>query len=770
MNKENLETSVEGLQNQTENNINNNEFINNSAPNAEFILDSNNSNIIASPVTDFDAQQTQVEINSVVQSTEGLNEQQLFDLEMQAFMGEEPHEPKQFIIEPESPIQEQVSSIEPVYTDVPSIFGQGVNEPSQEELPPVQTEEAISVEEPSIGETPIINEQTPAQPIESTIQKQAVMPEFVPTNLNQNDQTNNENNLFQYDFADETKEQVAAPIETETKLDDNLMHFDFKAVIRDQNPKEIVPPDNRVELTKLLEPKENIIKKESEAGPEDNNVIHINDDEGKDYRRKKAFMKASLYAFYVFIVFFGSVFAYTIYQQQSAFTLSRKEISLALSSTYQAEVIMNTNIQDNLNYEWSSSDPRIATVTETGVITALNDGKTTITVKSKKTRKTKELVVNTIFIDVNSIRFNKNKLTMTTGEKSTLSPIINDDSTIIIDLVWESSNPDVVSVDLNGHISAIGEGTATILAIEEVSGLAAEIEITVKAKKAVSNSNSNSNSNINKKVAVNSISLNKSSATITVGDSVTINATVRPANATNKKIAWSSSNTAIATVNANGKITAKKAGTAIITAKTNDGNKTATIKITVEEKKPAIISVTGITLSKTNLSIEAGKSSTLTYTIAPTNATNQEVSWSSSNTAVATVDSNGKITAKAEGNATITVTTKDGSKTATCSVVVTKAEPTTVSVTEITLDKTTLTLDVGEFKTLVPTIKPGNATNKAVTWSSSDTSVATVDSNGKVTAKSEGTTTITVTTKDGNKKDTCVVTVNALQDDGEDEG
>ena len=166
------------------------------------------------------------------------------------------------------------------------------------------------------------------------------------------------------------------------------------------------------------------------------------------------------------------------------------------------------------------------------------------------------------------------------------------------------------------------------------------------------------------------------------------------------------------------------------------------------------ISVTGVSLNKNSTTLVVGGTETLTATVSPSNATNKNVTWTSSNTSVATV-SNGTITAKKAGNATITAKTVDGNKTATCSVTV---NSNTVSVTSVSLNKNSLTLDIGETETLTATISPNNATNQNVSWISSNTGVATV-SNGIVSAISSGTSTITVKTVDGNKTATCLITV-----------
>jgi uncharacterized protein YjdB len=169
-----------------------------------------------------------------------------------------------------------------------------------------------------------------------------------------------------------------------------------------------------------------------------------------------------------------------------------------------------------------------------------------------------------------------------------------------------------------------------------------------------------------------------------------------------------------------------------------------------------LLHVTGVSLNTSSQSLTVGQTFQLTATLSPTNATNKAVTWSSSNTAIAEVDASGLVTAKAAGAATITVTTTDGGKTATCAVTVTN---TTVGVTGVSLDASSQSLTVGQTFQLTETVSPTNATNKAVTWSSSNGSVASVSSSGLVTANAAGTATITVTTADGGKTATCVITV-----------
>ena len=168
-----------------------------------------------------------------------------------------------------------------------------------------------------------------------------------------------------------------------------------------------------------------------------------------------------------------------------------------------------------------------------------------------------------------------------------------------------------------------------------------------------------------------------------------------------------------------------------------------------------VVPVSGVTLNKETTTIFVGASETLEATIAPVNATNQGVAWTSSDTAVATVNANGKVTGISAGTANITVTTADGGKTDVCIVTVVPFVP----VADISLNKDTTTLAVGGEETLTVTFDPVNASNQEVTWESDDPAIATVDADGKVKGISAGTAEITVTSVDGGKTDVCTVTV-----------
>ena len=258
------------------------------------------------------------------------------------------------------------------------------------------------------------------------------------------------------------------------------------------------------------------------------------------------------------------------------------------------------------------------------------------------------------------------------------------------------------------------------------------------------------------KIAVTGVSLNKTELTLTRGESETLIATVSPPNASNKNVTWESSDPSVATVDQNGKVTAVKAGTATITVKTEDGGKTASCVVTVKKKE-----VTGIALNKSVVHLTVDNTETLIAIVEPEDADDVTIIWSSSDESIATVDQNGKVTALAVGEATITA--RVGDYSATCIVSVEEEEK---PVERITLDKTELTIEVGESVYLIATIEPEDATNAEITWTSSDPGVATVNALGKVTGISEGTAIITATA--GDKSASCVVTVKESSEDEED--
>ncbi len=245
-------------------------------------------------------------------------------------------------------------------------------------------------------------------------------------------------------------------------------------------------------------------------------------------------------------------------------------------------------------------------------------------------------------------------------------------------------------------------------------------------------------------IPVKSITLSKTKATLKVGESLPLTATVLPKNATNPKLKWNSSKKYVAWVNSFGKVTAAKPGVTTITATAQDGSGVKAI---------CVVTVpTTVRLDKTDVKLPAGNSTKLTATIRTTDGKNHGVKWSSSVKRVAWVNSFGKVTAAKPGVTIITAAAKDGSGAkATCKVTV----PTVVK-----LNKTRATMKPKGEMYLKATATDAREKDPGVKWSSSDDAVATVNSNGRVTAKGVGTATITATARDASGgKATCKVTV-----------
>ena len=258
-----------------------------------------------------------------------------------------------------------------------------------------------------------------------------------------------------------------------------------------------------------------------------------------------------------------------------------------------------------------------------------------------------------------------------------------------------------------------------------------------------------------KSVEVSSVTLNITEYFFTdEHDYLQLNAVVYPLNATDKTVFWSSSDPAVATVDAMGTVRPVNDGQALITARSADGSVVAGCEIQVG----LIYPVGGIVMNTNQLSFEdLEDTAQLFYTILPLNATNKNVVWSTSNPAVAIVDENGNVTLAGDGQTTITVTTEDGGFSASCNVAVN----TVVPMEDVNFDISSFTFKKeSDVLVLTPVWEPIDTTERGLTWSSSDPSVATVDEvTGVVTALKNGTTVIKAVTDNGLKNAVCTVTV-----------
>ncbi|MDY6444918.1 MAG: Ig-like domain-containing protein [Bacteroidales bacterium] len=411
-------------------------------------------------------------------------------------------------------------------------------------------------------------------------------------------------------------------------------------------------------------------------------------------------------------------------------TLNKTELTLTEGDSETLAATVKPDDATDRTVTWSTSDATVAAVDNNGKVTAVKEGSATITAMAGEESATCAVSISKKVIEVASVTLNKTELILTEGDSETLTATVKPDDATDKTVTWSTSDESIAKVDNNGKVTAVKEGTATIIA--RAGAKSATCALSVRRKV----------------IEVTSITLNKAELTLTEGDSETLTATVKPDDATDKTVTWSTSDATIATVDNNGKVTAVKAGSATITAKA--GEKSATCALSVSRK---VIEVTSVTLNKAELTLTEGDSETLSATVKPDDATDKTVMWSSSDASVASVDANGKVTALKEGKATITA--KAGEKSATCAVNVSRK---VIEVTSVTMNKAELTLTEGDSETLTATVKPDDATDKTVTWTSSDANVASVDAYGKVTAVKEGHATITA--KAGEITASCSVTVN----------
>lgn len=211
-------------------------------------------------------------------------------------------------------------------------------------------------------------------------------------------------------------------------------------------------------------------------------------------------------------------------------------------------------------------------------------------------------------------------------------------------LIWSSSDPEIANVDQTGLVTAFTSGK-TIITVKSAANedISASCQITVKARV----------------IEAEGVTLDKSEATLTEGETLTLTATVEPDDTTDKTLTWTSSNEEVATVE-DSVVTALKTGTSTITVSTSNG-KTAQCEITVIEKVPEIIYVSSVTLDHTEIEAEAGTVLTLKATVLPENATDKDLLWTSSNEEVATVDQTGTVTIRSVGTVVITAEAVDGS-------------------------------------------------------------------------------------------------------------
>ena len=425
--------------------------------------------------------------------------------------------------------------------------------------------------------------------------------------------------------------------------------------------------------------------------------------------------------------------------------LSQNKAQLNKRNRLNLEFTITPEDADNKEVVWTSSDSSVARVDNYGSVLALKDGVATITVTTKDGgfTDTCEVTVGNggvpETVKVTEVDITNNSLFLNAGETTQLSVVVKPDNATNKKVEYSTTNANVATVDANGLVKAVGEGRAYIYA-KSADGPSDSVYVYVR--KSVTPQPP-------KEVKVTNVSVDRRYLTLEEGENYTLTATVSPADATNKTVNYSSSDSRVATVDANGNITAVKAGYAYIYAKSVDGPYAysyVTVKAKETPQPPAEVKVTNITLDTRYLRLDAGKKYELNYTVYPYNATDKTLTWTSSNEDVATVE-NGVITAIGRGSAYITATSSNGVQTSCYVDVYGEAKP--VKVTGLYFSDRQLGLKVGETKAASVLFTPNNATNKSVTYSSLNSSIARVDENGNITGVRPGTVYIYARSVDG---------------------
>lgn len=384
--------------------------------------------------------------------------------------------------------------------------------------------------------------------------------------------------------------------------------------------------------------------------------------------------------------------------------------------------------------EWTSSDPSVAAVDQRGEVTAVSAGNATITATAGGKSASCQVTVN---VPLKGITITGNQTSIRKGATAQLSVTFDpEDTTDSKTVIWSSDDSGIASVNQNGLVTAVADGTTTIRA--RAGSVEGTYLITVE------------------EVPLQSISIKKET-TIHRGEAETLQVTYDPSNTTDDRtVSWSTSDPTIAVVDGNGTISAVEKGQAVITAKV--GEKQANCTVTVDAPLKSIV--------PTNDAIELVKNqkATITYTLDPEDTTSdQTVTFSSLSTDVATVDaSTGEVTAVKAGDAVIRLTGAGG---ITADVKVTVTE---IPIDQVILDKQNTIVEKGQTTELTASVRPDDNTDddQTITWKSSDESIATVsstktDSGEAVTINATdkgGTVTITATAWNGTEAN-CTVTV-----------
>ncbi|HEV2750291.1 MAG TPA: Ig-like domain-containing protein, partial [Gemmatimonadales bacterium] len=417
-------------------------------------------------------------------------------------------------------------------------------------------------------------------------------------------------------------------------------------------------------------------------------------------------------------------------------TVSPATASLAVGATTQLTATPKDASGNPLSgrvVTWATSNASVATVSATGVVTGVGAGTATITATSEGQSGT--ATITAIQVPVASVTVSPATVILTVGATTQLTATPKDASGNPLSgrvVTWATSNASAVTVSASGLVTGVGAGAATITATSEGKSGTAAITVT--------------------NVPVASVTVSPATASLTVGGTTQLTATPKDSSGnplSGRVVTWATSNTSVATVSASGLVTGAAAGAATITATSEGQSGSAVMTVTN-------VPVASVTVSPATASLTVGGTTQLTATPKDSSGnplTGRTVSWTTSNSTIATVSASGLVTAVAAGTATITATSEGKSGTATVTV-------TNAAVASVTVSPASASLTVGATTQLTATLRDalGNVlTGRAVTWTSTTPAVATVSATGLVTGVAAGPALVTATS--GGQSGSAAVTV-----------
>lgn len=411
-------------------------------------------------------------------------------------------------------------------------------------------------------------------------------------------------------------------------------------------------------------------------------------------------------------------------------SLNRESISMIKGETFKLTETVYPDTAADKTVVWTSSNPSVATVDNSGLVTAISAGTTDIYVTTNDGGKKSRCNV-TVIQEATDISISESEVEIYAGDTYGLKAVILPTNATIDEVEWSSNDSSIATVDNSGVVKALKAGTVEIVA------------------KTTDRTNLSASCSVSVKQHVTGVSLDNPQVKIGIGESRSLTYKVFPSNAADKSVSWTSSDASVVLIDEHGEVTGLKEGKSTITLQSSDGGFTSSCEVTV------ILKVTGISLNLSSLEMNISDDPQhLTATVTPSDATDKTIEWVSADPSIASVSSDGDVTAIKAGETTIIAKAKDGSGvTGECVIRVNQ------SVTSVTMQFPIWTLQIGSSTTLIATVKPDNATDKSLIWSSSNPDVVDVSAGGVITGMNVGTATVTAFSADGEHSATCEVTV-----------